>query len=91
MKSLERRFKNIAEKNPDASSYIWFAKAVFRQKFNKQTLRRWFYKLVRKDDYAKNEVKDVLRHLDDLSNTTEDNIKTKQNAPQKAFKLRNNN
>jgi hypothetical protein len=75
MKSLERRFKNISEKKPLWSSFICFAEAVKRKKFNKQTIHRWFYKLVEKDDYARNEKKGILKHLYDLSNVSEDDTK----------------
>ncbi len=68
MKSLERRFRGVVEKNPSLSSYVCFAKAVDGQKFNKQTVHRWFQKLVDKDDYAKGEKRAVLAHLDNLSN-----------------------
>ena len=68
MKSLERRFNNIAEMNPNWSSYICFAKAIKGQSFGEQVIRRWFNKLVDKDDYAKNEKKAVLGFLVGLSN-----------------------
>ena len=57
MKSIERRFKNIEEKNPFWSSYICFAEAIQGQRFSKQTVHRWFQKLVDKDDYAKKKKK----------------------------------
>lgn len=79
MKSLERRFNNIAERNPKWSSYICFAEAIKEQSFNKQTIHRWFQKLVEKDDYARNEKKAILAHLDNLSTplrTTETRDKT---------------
>lgn len=67
MKSLERRFNNITEKNPNRSSYICFAEAVMGQGFREQIIHRWFNKLVNKDDYAKNEKKAVLGFLVGLS------------------------
>ncbi|MFA6096849.1 MAG: hypothetical protein WC788_04445 [Candidatus Paceibacterota bacterium] len=75
MKSLERRFKNISDKKPLWSSYICFAEAVKKQRLNKQTIHRWFNKLVEKDDYARNEKKGILKHLCNLSNAPEDDIK----------------
>ena len=68
MKSLERRFNNITEKNPNWSSYTCFAEAVKGRGFSKQAISRWFNKLVEKDDYAKNEKRAVLGFLIDLSN-----------------------
>jgi len=75
MKSLERRFNNIAEKNPYWGSYVSFAEAVKEQGFGRQTIRRWFQKLVEKDDYARNEKKELLTHLEELANPIEDNKK----------------
>jgi len=44
MKSLQRRFNNIAEKNPNLSSYAYFVRTIKGQRFNKQTTHRWFKK-----------------------------------------------
>lgn len=67
MKSIQRRFKNIEEKNTYWSSYICFAEAITKQGFNKQTIHRWFQKLVDKEDYARNEKRAVLQHTENLS------------------------
>ena len=75
MKSIERRFKRFATKNPLWSSYICFASAVANQRFKKSTIHRWFYKLVDKDDYSNKEKKEILKHLCDLSNMPEDDKK----------------
>jgi hypothetical protein len=69
MRSLKRRFKNIAIRNPYWSSYICFYKAVSNQKFSKQTIHRWFYKLVSKNDYNKNEVKLIMSQLKEVTKT----------------------
>jgi deoxyhypusine synthase len=69
MRSLEKRFNNIAEKNFNLSSYTCFARAISGQKFNKQTIHRWFKILVDKDDYCKKEKRKILIHLENLSNT----------------------
>jgi len=68
MRSLEIRFKKIAEKNPNLSSYICFARTIAGQKYNRQTIHRWFNELVEKDDYAKSEKRALLTHLENLSN-----------------------
>jgi len=73
MRSLKRRFKNIEKGNPFWSSYICFAEAVSGQKFSKQTIHRWFLKLVDNDDYDKKDKRALLSHLRDLSNDLEDN------------------
>lgn len=75
MKSLERRFKNITDRNPLWSSYVCFAESVKGERFSKQAISRWFSKLVEKSDYEKNSKKGILDHLWHLSNTREDNQK----------------
>ncbi len=75
MKSLQRRFYGISEKNSMTSSFICFARAIAGQNFSRQTIRRWFYKLVDKSDYARNEVKELLSFLWNLSNRPEDGTK----------------
>jgi len=67
MRSIQRRFNNIANKNPNYSSYLCFAEAIKGQNFNEQAVRRWFHKLVGKDDYFKEETGQVLRYLVALS------------------------
>jgi len=69
MRSIQKRFNNITNKNPNWSSYICFAEAIKEQRFSKQTIHRWFQKLVDKDDYVNNEKKEILTHLENLTNT----------------------
>jgi len=76
MKSIERRFNNITQGNPYWSSYICFTKAIRGQNFSKQTLHRWFNKLVDKNDYSKNDKRAILHHLEILTKHTEDNQKS---------------
>jgi len=71
MKSLERRFKNISKKNPSLSSYVCFFKAVENQRFSKDIVRRWFNKLVDKDDYDSREKRSIVRDMVATSNPTE--------------------
>lgn len=68
MKSIERRFEKISERNPLWSSLICFSEAVKDQRFSNSTLHRWFQKLVDKADYARSEKRGILEHLDNLSN-----------------------
>ena len=75
MRSIERRYRSMEIKNPLWSSYICFVEAVKNQHFNRQAISRWFSKLVEKDDYARNEKKQILNHLEDLSNLVEDDRK----------------
>ncbi len=76
MRSIERRFKKLAEKNPTWSSYVCFAESVKKQFFNKQTVHRWFYRLVDRNEWKGNSAKELLLHLDNLTNYTEDDKKT---------------
>lgn len=75
MKSLERRFKNIVDKNPFWSSLVCFTEAVKGQGFGRQTIHRWFQKLVEKEDYCLGDKKDVLAHAEELSKVVEDDQK----------------
>jgi hypothetical protein len=67
MKSLERRFNKITKENPYWSSYICFAEAISGQKFSRQTIHRWFNKLVEKDDYDKKDKRALLKQLIELT------------------------
>lgn len=80
MKSLERRFNNIAKKYPIKSSYICFVEAVRNGGFSKQVVSRWFNKLVSKDDYGQEDKKEILSDLVVLSNTREDDQKSAKTA-----------
>lgn len=80
MKTLELRFKTIQENNPNYGAYIAFANAVKGQKFNKQTIHRWFYELVPKEDYDAEDKKDLFLHLEWLTKQPEDDKKRGVNA-----------
>jgi hypothetical protein len=80
MKSLERNFQKIAERNLPWSSYICFAAAVTKREFQRSVISRWFYKLVEKGDYERKDRKGLLAHLHDLSNPAEDDKNQGQNA-----------
>ena len=69
MKSLQRNFQKATEKNPYWSTHTCFAVAVMGKKFSKETIRRWFNKLVNKGDYGKEDKKEVLEYLFNLSST----------------------
>ena len=53
----------VTEENPNASSYICFAKAVKGQKLKDETISLWFTKLVDKEDYLKAERMGIIKHL----------------------------
>lgn len=88
MRSIQRRYNKIHKRNPYWSSYICFAEAIKKQGFNEQSTRRWFYKLVEKGDYAKNEVKQLFLYLEWLSKPLEDNTFEEYVLLKNAFKLK---
>jgi hypothetical protein len=67
MKSLQRRFNEIASEHQNWSSYLIFAEAIKKQKFSKRVIKEWFNKLVDKDDYAPKEKREILQFLYNLS------------------------
>lgn len=75
MRSIERKFNEISQKNLRWSSWTCFVNAIKGQKFNKRTVREWFEKLVNKNDFDKDEKKQLLKYLSKISNTAEDNQK----------------
>ena len=68
MRSLQARFNKITEKNPFWSSHTCLAEALIYQRFSRSIIHRWFSKLVQKDDYARNEKRAILEHLENLTN-----------------------
>ena len=63
MKSIERSFNKVANKNPLWSSYICFIETIRERKFSERMIRRWFNKLVDKDDYDKAEKRMVVKSI----------------------------
>lgn len=71
MKSIERRFKLAAARNPFGTTYTWFAEAVDGQDFGLDRLYRWFGQLVDKDDYVMSEKTGILAHLAEITRPSE--------------------
>ncbi len=67
MKSIERRFVALQSKQPQLSSLMNFGTAITGQNFNKDTVHRWFNKLVDKEDYERSDKRAILRHLVSIS------------------------
>jgi hypothetical protein len=67
MRSLKRIFNKIRSENPYWSDYTCFAEAVRGRKFSKKTIIRNFNSLVDKEDYEKNEKREIIEHLMELS------------------------
>ncbi len=66
MRSIERRFNNLAKikRNTNAGACIIFTEAIFGQGFSKQTIHRYFHKLVPKGDYDRSEKRAILADLE---------------------------
>ena len=75
MRSLARRYQDIEKKHPDWSTIICFNTTVWGQRYSEPTIRRWFYRLVDKDDYDAGMIKEILAFAFDLTGR-EDDIKS---------------
>jgi hypothetical protein len=67
MRSLKRIFNRIRSENPYWSDYTCFAEAVRGRKFSKKTIIRNFNSLVDKENYEKNEKREIIEHLVEIS------------------------
>lgn len=63
MKALNRNFINIEQKNPFWSTYVCFYIAIAKGNYSEKIIRYWFFKLVDKNDYSNNEVRNIVRYL----------------------------
>jgi len=68
MKSIQRRFNNFQYKNQNVGDYVNLARTVKDQKFSKNSISRWFEKLVNKDDYERKDKRWLIKHLVKVSN-----------------------
>ena len=77
MRSIERRFnkERLKKRNIDYSSYIIFGRTIADQGFSKKQITKWFNILVEKDDYLKEEKKELIRQLVDRSYIPEEGSK----------------
>lgn len=67
MKSIERKFKKLNNRNPYWSSLICFTEAVKSSGLSRQSIHRWFNKLVDKNDYDKTDKKQIMSFLESIS------------------------
>ncbi len=73
MRNLKFRFDNL-KNSPSSnglSSYTIFAEAIKYQKYNLDTISRYFNKLVDKEEYEAKDKKKLLKQLTTLSNKSE--------------------
>jgi len=67
MRSVRRVFKRIKAENPYWSSLLCFAEAVRGRNFSRRTILRNFNSLVDKEDYARDEKKEIIEFLTELT------------------------
>jgi len=63
MKSLERKFKEIKEKEPYMSDLMCFALASSLSVYSERTIRKWFNQLVSDTDYDLKDKRIIVRQL----------------------------
>ena len=73
MRSIERRLEMYKEKNPYLGTFTILMRTVKGQKYSKDTISRWFEKLVEKDDYSPSDKRHLMGELLKLTNYPEDN------------------
>jgi len=83
MRSIERRYKGIIEKNPNISSYIGFYRAIKDGRFSRKKITIWFKELVDEDDYDKTEKHNLL---DILEETSQKKLKCKTDEKDRSHK-----
>lgn len=64
MKSFERRFNKIKNRNPFWSTLVCFTETIRGIGFSRQSIHNWFNELVDKNDYAKEDKKAILSFLE---------------------------
>lgn len=72
MKSIQRRYGLFKTRYPDLGDFTVLMKTVKGQHYTKNTISRWFEKLVEKDDYSKEDKKHLMDNLLKLTNWPED-------------------
>lgn len=63
MRTLEGRFENITMKHPEWSSHTCFVETVTGRNFSRAVVAKWFNVLVEKDDYAREDRKQLIEYL----------------------------
>lgn len=74
MRSIERRFEIYKQKNSDLGDFTILMRTVKGQKYSKDTISRWFKRLVKKDDYSPSDKRHLMNELLKLTNLSEDNV-----------------
>ncbi|MDD3357003.1 MAG: hypothetical protein PHP72_08830 [Dysgonamonadaceae bacterium] len=66
MKSIKRKFTKLNKQHPHWSSLICFTETIYGGGFSRQTIHRWFKKLVDKSDYPKESKKEIMTFLESV-------------------------
>jgi hypothetical protein len=72
MKSVEARFRKFQKKSSSVGEFVVLMQTVHGQKFGRETVSKWFYKLVPQDDFARSERHRLINQLYLHSNTSEE-------------------
>ena len=72
MLSIKSNFEKAQVRNPNLGAFPCLAKVVRNRKFSRKNLVKAFNELVPKDDYAKEERKELVDYLEYLTNLAEE-------------------
>lgn len=87
-RGVVRRFGLYQDKRPFVSTLVNYAAALKGSGLSHDIVRRWFNKLVDKDDYSASEKRDLVQFLDSLAMAATASRISSRNAKQGAWKLR---
>ncbi len=62
MKTIKGSFSKIQTENPLYGSIVCFNLAIMGQKFNKDSIIKWFSKLIKKEEYIGSSKKQLIRY-----------------------------
>jgi hypothetical protein len=87
MRSIQHSFDKLEASRPGLSTYMNFGAAIRGRGFSRGMVRRWFNKLVDKEDYAPEEKRAHLEHMYALAKPLEDNQVRGRKSPQRDRKV----
>jgi hypothetical protein len=72
MRSISRNYRRIQDRNPSLGTYLCLARTITNRKFSRKSLVKTFNELMPEDEYAKDETKNLIDHLEYLTNLPEE-------------------
>ena len=63
MKTINQKFKEIKKEHEEWGDVIIFSEAVYNRNYKLPDIRKYFNKLVNKDEYEKSEKKEIVDFL----------------------------